>query len=322
MELETITTVRPKTAIDRYRQAEEALWRHYGLEPRERFVELANPRCRLRVIEVGSGNPIVFLPGTMVTGPAWGALVRELVGYRCLLVDRPGEGLSEPIVFPAGRYAETVSAVGRGLFDALELERAAAVGQSIGNVWALRAALAMPSRVDRVVLIGGGPVVDELEAPGFIKLLASPMGAIIVRLPFSPDRARGIMRDSGHARSLDAGRIPDELVDWLVAFQRDTSSMRAERAMVRTLVGRGGWRPGLALSESDFQSVAPALSWIVGSDDPIGSVELWTRTAARMPNAEVHVIDGAGHLPWIDDPSRVADVIRQFLAGERNQEAR
>jgi pimeloyl-ACP methyl ester carboxylesterase len=315
MALETITTLRPTTGIDRYRQAEEALWRHYGLEPRERFVELANPRCRLRVVEVGSGNPIVFLPGTMVTGPAWGALVRELAGYRCLLVDRPGEGLSEPIAFPAGRYAETVSAVARGLFDALELERAVVVGQSIGTVWALRAALAMPSRVDRVVLIAGGLVVDELEAPGFIKLLASPVGAIIVRLPFSPDRARGIMRDSGHARSLDAARIPDELVDWLVAFQRDTSSMRAERVMVRTLVGRGGWRPGLTLSESDFQSVTPALSWIVGSDDPTGSVELWTRTAARMPNAEVQVIDGAGHLPWLDDPSRVAEVIRQFLAG-------
>jgi 2-hydroxy-6-oxonona-2,4-dienedioate hydrolase len=317
MALETITTVRPKTGIDRYRQAEEALWRHYDLEPTERFVEFANPRCRMRVVEVGSGDPIVFLPGTMVSGPAWGALVRELAGYRCLLVDRPGEGLSEPIAFPRGLYGETVAAIGRGLFDALGLERTAVVGHSIGNVWALRAALAMPSRVDRVVLISGGPVVDELKAPGFIRLLASPVGAIIVRLPFSPDRARGVMRDSGQARSLDAGRIPEELVDWMVAFQRDTTSMRAERAMVRTLVGRGGWRPGLALSESDFTSIAPALSWIVGSDDPIGSVDLWTRTAARMPNAEVHVIGGAGHLPWIDDPSRVADVIRQFLAGER-----
>jgi pimeloyl-ACP methyl ester carboxylesterase len=256
----------------------------------------------------------VFFPGTLVTGPAWGALVRELTGHRCLLVDRPGEGLSDPIEFRAGRYAETVSSVTQGLFDALHLERATVVGGSIGNVWALRAALVMPARVDRVVLIGGGPVVDELEAPGFIKLLASPVGAIIVRLPFSPDRARSLMRDSGHGRSIDAGRIPLELVDWMVAFQRDTGSMRAERAMVRTLVGRGGWRPGLTLTESEFGSIAPALLWIVGGDDPIGSVDLWTRVAARMPKADVHVVDGAGHLPWLDDPSQVGGVIRRFLA--------
>jgi 2-hydroxy-6-oxonona-2,4-dienedioate hydrolase len=318
MALETITTVRPKTGIDRYRQAEEVLWHHYDLEATERFVELADPRCRLRIVEVGSGDPLVFFPGTMVTGPAWGALVRELSGYRCLLVDRPGEGLSEPIAFPRGRYGETVAAIGRGLFDALGLERATVIGGSIGNVWALRAALAMPTRVDGIVLLGGGPVVDELVVPGFIKLLASPVGAIMVRLPFSPDRARSMMRDSGHGRSIDGGRIPRELIDWLIAFQRDTSSMRAERDMVRTLVGRGGWRPGLTLVESDFTSVAPALSWIVGSADPIGSVDLWTRTAARIRHAEVHVIDGAGHLPWIDDPSQVGDIVRRFLAAERN----
>jgi pimeloyl-ACP methyl ester carboxylesterase len=172
----------------------------------------------------------------------------------------------------------------------------------------------MPTRVDGIVLLGGGPVVDELEAPGFIKLLASPVGAIIVRLPLSPDRARSMLRDSGHGRSIDAGRIPAELIDWLVAFQRDTSSMRAEREMVRTVVGRHGWQQGLPLSDSDFAAVGPALSWIVGSDDPIGSVDLWARTAARFRHAEVHVIDGAGHLSWIDDPSQVGDVVRPFLA--------
>jgi 2-hydroxy-6-oxonona-2,4-dienedioate hydrolase len=320
MERQQVTTVHRQTGLDRYRQAEETLWRLYGLEPRERFVELADPRCRLRVVEVGSGPPIVFFPGTMVTGPAWGALVGELAGYRCLLVDRPGEGLSEPVAFRAGGYAEIVTAVTRGLFDALRLEGASVVGHSIGNVWALRTALAVPTRVDGIVLLGGGPVVEELETPGFLKLLASPLGAIIVRMPFSPGRARSMMRDSGHGPSIDAGRIPPQLIDWLVAFQRDTSSMRAERAMVRTVVGRGGWQPGLTLSESDFTSLLPALTWIVGSDDPIGSIDLWTRVAARMPQADVHVVDRAGHLPWLDDPAKVGDLIRLFLAAKGNGE--
>ena len=102
MALDTTTSARPATATDRYREAERALWAHYGLAPTERFVDIPEPSVRLRVVEVGAGEPVVFLPGTLVAGPAWGALVRELPDRRCLLVDPPGVGLSAPVAYPAG----------------------------------------------------------------------------------------------------------------------------------------------------------------------------------------------------------------------------
>jgi pimeloyl-ACP methyl ester carboxylesterase len=280
----------------------------------ERFVDVTEPSVRIRVVEVGSGEPIVFVPGTMVTGPAWGALVAELAGYRCLLIDRPGEGLSSPVTYPSGRYGATVSAVMRGLFDELKLERATVVGHSIGTVWALRAALALPSRVSRVVLLGGGPLVDDLEVPPFIARIASPLGAVMVRLPLSAERARSMMRDSGHAATLDAGGIPDELPNWLATFARDTPSMRYERAMVRTLVGRGRWKPGLTFDDRELAAIEAPVSWAVGSADPIGSIELWKRVAMRMRRAEITIVDNAGHLPWLDDPAAVADLVRQAIA--------
>lgn len=92
-----IATASADARTERYRAAERALWDHYGIAPTERFVELSSPRARLRIVEVGSGRPILFLPGTPETGPYWGALVRELSGFRCLMVDRPGWGLSDPI---------------------------------------------------------------------------------------------------------------------------------------------------------------------------------------------------------------------------------
>ena len=218
---------------------------------------------RLRVVELGSGSPIVFFPGTLVTGAAWAALVRELAGDRCLLVDRPGQGLSSAVDVPPGGYGATVSRIAEGLFDTLELGRATVVGHSIGAVWALRAALAMPSRVERVVLLGSGPVVDELEVPDFIARIASPLGAIIVRLPFSAGRARSIMRDSGHGATLDAGGVPDELANWMAAFANETRSMRNERSTVRMIVGKGGWRPGLTFDDRELASIKAPLSWIV-----------------------------------------------------------
>jgi hypothetical protein len=65
----------------RYRQAEQALWEHYGLQARERFIELDSPAVRLRILEVGSGDPLLFVHGTVGPG-AWPALIRELPGFR------------------------------------------------------------------------------------------------------------------------------------------------------------------------------------------------------------------------------------------------
>jgi hypothetical protein len=60
---------------ERYREAERILWNHYGLEPIEHFVEVSSPAAKLRVVEVGSGAPLLLVPGTAGTGPYWGALV-------------------------------------------------------------------------------------------------------------------------------------------------------------------------------------------------------------------------------------------------------
>jgi len=65
----TATTIPAGPRGDRYRQAERSLWRHYGLKPRERFVDLSSPPVRLRVVEIGSGPPMLFIPGTAGTGP-------------------------------------------------------------------------------------------------------------------------------------------------------------------------------------------------------------------------------------------------------------
>ena len=49
---------------ERYRRAERAFWRFYGLAPAERFVDAGSPSVRLRVQEVGSGEPVLFVNGT------------------------------------------------------------------------------------------------------------------------------------------------------------------------------------------------------------------------------------------------------------------
>ena len=203
-----IAMPRRTSAMERYLAAETRLWQHYGLAPRERFVEIARPRARLRVLEAGSGPPVLFLHGTVGPG-SWPSLVAGLPGFRSLVLDRPGWGLSTPVEFPRSGYRAFVADLLAASLDALDIDRVDVVGGSIGDLWALSLAEHHPDRVGRVALLGAGPLAPAVPVPPFIRVVSSPIGAIIVRLPVSPDRVRSILRDSGHGPSLDAGRIPD-----------------------------------------------------------------------------------------------------------------
>ena len=310
------TAIAPGSAsirTERYLQAEHSLWQHYGLEPHERFVDLDAPAARLRVLEVGSGEPVLFIHGTVGPG-GWASLISELPGFRSIVLERPGWGLSSAIDFSGQDYGRLVAEVLRGALDALELEWAHVVGGSIGNVWALRLAAQHPSRVRRVVLLGAGPIASDARVPGIIRLLASPAGALMVRMPGNRHRLRSILRQSGHGPSLDDGRIPDKFVDWRVSVETETDSMRHERDMVCAIVKGKSYRPGLTFDDAELAAIRQPTLHVHGtSDESVGSAESWQRVADALASGELHLVEGAGHMPWFEDPIRVAEEVGRFL---------
>lgn len=306
------TAAAADSRLRRYRQAEGALWASVGLEPTERFIDLDFPRVRLRVVEVGSGDPVLLVGGSGGTGPYWGPLVAELPALRCIMVDRPGWGLSSRLDYSKYEYRTVAAELMSGVLDKLGLDRAHMFGASIGNVWALALAVARPSRVGRIVLLGGGPLVQEIRMPTFIRLLASPIGAIIVRIPQKPGRLRSILRGLGHGASLDAGRM-DDYISWRVAFERNTDAMRSERDMVRSLVSGKGWRPGLTFEDRELAAIEQPTLMVYGTADPVGTVDIWKRVAGLPAKADLNLVEGAGHMPWFDEPSQVGEQVRGFL---------
>jgi pimeloyl-ACP methyl ester carboxylesterase len=302
-----------RQARDRYLAAEAALWSHHGLAPTSHTLTVGRSRSALRVQEVGVGDPILFVHGTGGSGAYFAPLVAELAGFRCLVIDRPGWAMSEPIDYSGRPYGVIVSEVLRDTLDALEVERAHVVGASIGDLWVLRFAMAEPSRVERIVLLGGGPISPEITVPPFIKLLRSPVGNIIVRVPERPGMFRKQLASMGHSVSIEAGRIPEAFVDWHGALTRFTSWSRHERDMVRSIVGRRGFVPGLVPSEAEIAALEAPILMVYGTADPVASTGPWERFVAGMANGKLELIDDGGHLVWLDEPAVVGKTVQAFL---------
>jgi 2-hydroxy-6-oxonona-2,4-dienedioate hydrolase len=303
----------------RYLEAEQRWWSAMGVRPTSRRVHLEELQVDVRIQEIGDGPPVLFLHGGPNSGSTWAPLVAHLTGMRCLLLDRPGTGMSDPL--PLGLTPATLRPFGDTLvtdvLDGLELEDTHVVASSFGGYVALRSAARHPGRIRRMVQMACPAFAPGMQTPPFMRALGVPPARWILGvLPPSPRAARSIFRQIGHGASLDADRIPTALFDWYLALQRHTDTFRNETAMIASAVSpRRGFDESLTLEAEVLRSVTCPVRFLWGADDTFGGEEAARRLVAAMPDAELEMLPGAGHLPWLDDPAHAAARTAAFLLG-------
>jgi pimeloyl-ACP methyl ester carboxylesterase len=74
----------PPMDEQRYREAE---WAHAGAFPAESRIRFARSGVHVRVQEVGSGPPVLFIHWGPNSGSTWAGLTALLPDFRCLIVD-------------------------------------------------------------------------------------------------------------------------------------------------------------------------------------------------------------------------------------------
>lgn len=301
--------------VQSYREAERQLWRHAGARPRETFLRLQRPRVRVRLQEVGEGQPLLFVHGGPNGGTTWAPLVAQMQDFRCLVLDRPGCGLSEPADYSASDLRRLATDVLHSLLDALEIERLPIVASSMGGLWTFWLAQAHPQRVSRMVQLGCPALVEGMKIPPFMRMLSVPrLNRLLTRvMPATVDSARDLYRQIGHGASLDAGRIPDIYFNWSHHLTVDTDTMSNELNMIEKALTWRGTRPALLFDRSELRRISQPTLYIWGEDDTFGGAELARQTATWTPNARLQLIPASGHLPWLDAPEEVSALAREFL---------
>lgn len=304
-----------------YVEAERQLWQHIGATPVERRVTLASGG-QVRVQEVGEGTPLVLLHGASIAGTSWATLAAALEGVRCILVDRPGCGLSDPIVGGPLRDLGSVEAYADrllgDLLDALALDAAAVGATSYGGFFAFRGAAAAPERVTRIVeyswLIGapgeGAPLPARIGAvPG--------LQALMTRLPMSRGMVKQALRQFGLGRAIDSGAFDDHMLDWAYALLRHTDTLANDvRSSPRVFTPIRGQNVDLLLTDDLLARLTMPVLFLWGEHDPNGGAAVARGFAPRLPNSELVVIPGAEHAPWLDELDTCASHTRSFLSPE------
>lgn len=313
-------TLGPMDDETSYREAENRYWAFVGVTPREGWHEHPRTGTRVRVQVVGDGPPVLFLHGVNTAGTVWAPLAARLAGFRCLLVDRPGCGLSEPVPGPAADVA-AFDVFAReftvGVLDAMALRTAHLVATSLGGYHALQTAAAHPQRVDGVVQMGWSVGAPNGHLPFVMRLGGSRrLGRLMARMPTPRAAVVPMLRRIGLRQAVEAGRVPAEMVDWFHALLTRTPTMRNELDGSPPIIHpRHGMNDSILLSDEVLSKVRVPVTFLWGDEDPFGDATVAREFAARVPGSRLVAIPDAGHAVWMDDLDGVAGATSRSLTG-------
>jgi 2-succinyl-6-hydroxy-2,4-cyclohexadiene-1-carboxylate synthase len=238
---------------------------------------------------------LVLLHGFTHTGRSWDPVVAALgERYRALAPDIRGHGDA------SARRPVTPGAVLADL-EALEAPRFTLAGYSMGGRIALHAALAMPDRVERLLLIGASPGLADASERAARRKADERLADELEQLPISELARRWA------ATPVLAGQPPQVLAAAHADRLRSTPAGLA--AALRGL-GTGALDPVW----DRLGELAMPVTLLVGERDEKFTA-IGERMAASMPRARLERAAGAGHAVHLEAPELVAAAIAGAVPG-------
>jgi pimeloyl-ACP methyl ester carboxylesterase len=272
--------------------------------PPSQFVELDGMRVHVRDEGPRGGIPIILLHGTSASLHTWEGWVDKLKDrHRVISLDLPGFGLTGP--FPDADYRLTrYLRFLTNFFDRMDAKRFVLVGNSFGGFLAWQFALAMPDRVDRLVLVDAGGYPQQARS--------IPIGFRIAGLPVVNQVARQLLPRSVIESSLrnvygDPERVTAALVDRYFELTLRAGNRQALGQRIRQI-------PTGENAERIRDIVVPTLI-LWGGRDRLVPPETAGRFHADIRGSRLVVFDDLGHVPHEEDPARTEAALEQFLAG-------
>jgi len=254
---------------------------------------------RLSVYDRGTGPTILFVHGFPLSHAMWnGQLAPLSAKYRVVALDLRGFGSSD--VVPGNTTMRQLADDCAALLEALDIgEPVVLCGLSMGGYVAWQFAKHHAPKLKALVLCDTKAAADTAEAADTRRKMAEHVlnhgtGAVAEAMPAK------LFAKATHERQTDV--VAD------IRRTIETTHPEGLAAAQRGMAEREDVRPFLS------QIAVPTLV-VVGREDAISPVEEMQAIAAAIPGAEFHIIETAGHMAPLEEPTEFNRLLSAFVDG-------
>jgi pimeloyl-ACP methyl ester carboxylesterase len=226
-------------------------------------------------------TPVVLIPGMMCDARMWGVIP---------------QGLHPRLVF----HILPTKADGMAELARLALRAApprfCLAGLSMGGILAMEMLAQAPDRVERLALLDTNPRAEapEVQARRGPQVARAMNGAL-----------RAVIRDEMKPNYLADGPDRQAILDLCMAMALDLGPEVFARQSL-ALRDRADRQPALAAFRG------PALV-LMGAEDRLCPRDRHDLMHALMPQSRLTIIEGAGHLPTLEQPEQTLAALRRWL---------
>lgn len=280
--------------------------------PEGKYVQV-RPDLRLHYHEAGTQDhdTVILLHGGGPGASAWSNFHRNIPvfaeSYRIIAVDQPGFGRSDKPTEHPQYFTHSAEAV-VGLMDALGIDRAHLVGNSLGGGTAVRLALDYPDRAGRLVLMGPGGLSVNVFAPDPTEGVKN-----LARFGAPPGPSKEKLRTFLQGMVYDQSLITEELLEERFAAASTPESLAAMAAMGASFTRPDSYEQGMLWREAHRLRQRVLLIW--GREDRVNPLDGALLALKTVPRAQLHVFDRCGHWAQLERADEFNRLAIEFLTG-------
>lgn len=267
---------------------------------------------RTRSLEAGNEGEHVIMMGGL-TGHVEG-FVRNVVplsqrGFQVHAIDVLGHGYTDKpadVTYHAPVFTEHLIR----FMDALEIEKAHIVGQSLGGWIGLWTAKQHPDRVGRIVFAtGAGILLDDADRQKESSAVHERVQSVTKKALDTPTR------ESVRARLEWLMADPATVTDELVEARYRIYTLADSRAVMPKVVAEQPSEENRAylLRESDLEQLMHEVLVLWTDKNPTTPAEVGKRASELLPNGSFEMLMNAGHWPMFEQPEEFNRAVGDFL---------